>query len=259
MLDAMTEIERLTDLDRALAATEAVVAGISAGQWAAPTPCTELDARGVLNHLVRGNLLFVAIIRDEPRPVPGSDHLGTDPLAAFQQASMQLREAFRGPGVLEAVYEAPFGTAPGAALAHVRIVENLVHGWDLALATGQRTSFRTTSPDGPWAGPGTISRRGRRVRARRSPPRCRSRRTRQPWTGWPGSSAGRSDEIGHDEAMTSSFDSNPEDEYADDEYADYDAEDREQPSVPDEIPDDEPEADVLEQREAVPYDDDGDR
>jgi hypothetical protein len=55
--------------------------------------------------------------------------------------------------------------------------------------------------------------------------------------------------------MTSSFDSSPEDEYADDEYADRDAEDREQPSVADEIPDDEPEADVLEQRQAVPYDD----
>jgi len=53
-------------------------------------------------------------------------------------------------------------------------------------------------------------------------------------------------------AMT---DSNPEDEYADDEYTDYDAEDREQPgSTPAEIPDDEPEADVLEQRQEVPYD-----
>jgi len=39
--------------------------------------------------------------------------------------------------------------------------------------------------------------------------------------------------------MASSTDSNPEDEYADDEYADYDAEDREQPSTPAAIPDDE--------------------
>jgi inner membrane transporter RhtA len=59
--------------------------------------------------------------------------------------------------------------------------------------------------------------------------------------------------VGHDEAMTSSFDNNPEDEYADDEYADYDAEDREQPSTPSEIPDDEPVDDVLEQRQEVPY------
>jgi hypothetical protein len=56
--------------------------------------------------------------------------------------------------------------------------------------------------------------------------------------------------------MTSSFNSNPEDEYADDEYADYDAEDREQPSTPTEIPDDEPEDDVLEQRQEVPYGED---
>jgi hypothetical protein len=58
--------------------------------------------------------------------------------------------------------------------------------------------------------------------------------------------------------MTSSFDSNPEDEYADDEYADYDAEDREEPSTPTEIPDDEPAADVLEQRQEVRYDEDED-
>ena len=57
-------------------------------------------------------------------------------------------------------------------------------------------------------------------------------------------------------AMAFSSDRNPEDEYADDEYADHDAEDREQPSVPSEIPDDEPEDDVLEQRQEIPYGDD---
>ena len=54
-------------------------------------------------------------------------------------------------------------------------------------------------------------------------------------------------------AMTSSTDGNPEDEYADDEYADHDAEDREQPSAPADIPDEEPQEDVLEQRQEVPY------
>ena len=53
--------------------------------------------------------------------------------------------------------------------------------------------------------------------------------------------------------MTSSIDSNPEDDYADDEYPDQDAEDREQPSTSADIPDDEPEEDVLEQRQEVPY------
>jgi len=137
----MADAEVLADLDRALAATEAVVAGIGPGQWAAPTPCTELDARGVLNHLVSGNLLFAAIVRGDPAPDRGADHLGGDPLAVFQRAAGELREAFAAPGVLEAVYTAPFGTAPGAALAHVRIIEALAHGWDLARATQQPALF----------------------------------------------------------------------------------------------------------------------
>jgi len=56
--------------------------------------------------------------------------------------------------------------------------------------------------------------------------------------------------------MAPSTGRNPEDEYADDEYADYDAEDREQPTEPTAIPDDEPEDDVLEQRQEIFYDDD---
>jgi uncharacterized protein (TIGR03086 family) len=137
----MADAEVLTDLDRSLTATETVVAGIGADQWAAPTPCTELDVRGVLNHLVRGNVLFAAVIRDEPRPEPGTDHLGGDPLAAYQRTAGRLREAFGAPGVLDSLYAAPFGTGPGAVLAHVRVVEVLTHGWDLARATGQSGSF----------------------------------------------------------------------------------------------------------------------
>ena len=53
--------------------------------------------------------------------------------------------------------------------------------------------------------------------------------------------------------MTSGIGSNPEDEYADDEYTNHDAEDREQPSTSADIPDDEPEEDVLEQCQEVPY------
>jgi uncharacterized protein (TIGR03086 family) len=137
----MTEADALTDLGRALTATEAVVAGIRAAQWSAPTPCTELDVRAVLNHLVSGNLLFAALVRGEPLPDRSADHLGGDPLTAFQRAAGQLREAFATPGVLESVYTAPFGTGPGAALLHVRIVEALAHGWDLARATGQPAAF----------------------------------------------------------------------------------------------------------------------
>jgi uncharacterized protein (TIGR03086 family) len=139
--DHMMDAVVLTDFDRALAAADAVVAGIEPGQWAAPTPCTEMDVRAVVNHVVWGNLMFAALARSEPPPDRGADHLGDDPLEAFRRAGRELREAFAAPGALESVFTAPFGTAPGSAIVHVRIVELLAHGWDLARATGQQLDF----------------------------------------------------------------------------------------------------------------------
>ena len=52
----------------------------------------------------------------------------------------------------------------------------------------------------------------------------------------------------------SDTETSPEDEYADDEYADHDAEDLDQPFVSTQIPDEAPEADVIEQRQEVPSD-----
>jgi len=137
----MSEAAVLADLGRALAATQAVVGGIRPSQWTRPTPCTELDVREVLNHLVSGNLLFAAIVRGERLPDRDADHLGGDPPAAFQRAAKELREAFAAPGALQATYSAPFGHAAGVVLARVRIVEVLIHGWDLARATGQPADF----------------------------------------------------------------------------------------------------------------------
>ena len=174
----MSEAELLADLDRTLAATEAVVAGVRADQWTAPTPCTELDARGVLNHLVRGNLLFVAIIRDEPRPVPGTDHLGGGPLAAFQRAAAQLREAFRGLARRSRSYDlrrsGPRGARPWCTSGSRR-TWSMVGIWP-GRPGSRGESSRTTWPGGSWSGPGSGSRPGRRVPALPSPRRSRSRR-----------------------------------------------------------------------------------
>jgi uncharacterized protein (TIGR03086 family) len=135
-------------LTRALDATDALIAGVHGDQWSNPTPCPEWNVRALVNHLVFGNRMFAAILRGDPPPPRESirelhdrDQLGTDPLGAYRAAGAELKAAFDQPSVLERLFEAPIGTVPGAVLLHLRITELLVHGWDLARATGQPAGF----------------------------------------------------------------------------------------------------------------------
>ena len=70
----------------------------------------------------------------------GDDPLGDDPLAAYRESGEALRAAFTRPGVLDEVFRVPAGTLPGAVVLHLRLTELLVHGWDLARATGRSTT-----------------------------------------------------------------------------------------------------------------------
>ncbi len=128
----------------ALDATEALIAAVGNDQWSNPTPCPAWNVRALVNHLVFGNRMFAAILRDEPaselenlRRTRDVDQLGDHPVEAYRETGAALRSAFGQPGVLERVFQASIGPAPGAVLLHLRITELLVHGWDLAHAIGQ--------------------------------------------------------------------------------------------------------------------------
>lgn len=124
-----------------------LVAGVRPEQWGAPTPCPEWTVRRLVNHMVMGHLLFTGILRGEPDRSPSAldpttrDTLGDDPAGAYREAGKDLLVAFGRPGVLEQIHEVPVGPVPGVAAAHLRTIEELVHGWDVATATGRRPVF----------------------------------------------------------------------------------------------------------------------
>ena len=132
----MTESAILGDLARASACTGEVIDGIAAGQWTVPTPCTEWNVRELVGHLVGMNLVFVALFEGSPMPARGADRLGADPAAAYRRSAAELQAAAARPGVLERSQATPLGTATGAERLQWRIIDLLVHGWDLARATG---------------------------------------------------------------------------------------------------------------------------
>lgn len=132
----------LNDFDRAAEAAKSVVDGVRAEQWGLPSPCAEWDVRGVVNHLVLGNLMAHAGMRGRQPPTDRSaDYLGVDPHAAFADSLVACRAAFAEPGVLDKVVRTPLGEQPGSFLVHMRINELLAHGWDVAAATGQSTDL----------------------------------------------------------------------------------------------------------------------
>jgi uncharacterized protein (TIGR03086 family) len=132
----VTDSAILHDLARASAATASLIDRIKADQWTASTPCSEWSVRDVVGHLVGMNLVFVAMFEQGPLPERGVDRLGADPAGAFRGSAEALQAAAARPGVLERSQQTPLGVATGADRVQWRIVDLLVHSWDLAQATG---------------------------------------------------------------------------------------------------------------------------
>ena len=127
-------MEALDQLDQLGPLVAGVVSGIRPDQLDNPTPCAKFTVRGVLEHMIGGAVVFSAAFRGtEPGPADDSDVL-----SAFMPALTGLAEAIHGPGALDRTVDAPFGAVPGDTFARFVVLDGLVHGWDLATATGQR-------------------------------------------------------------------------------------------------------------------------
>jgi uncharacterized protein (TIGR03086 family) len=110
-----------------------VVSGIRPEQLDDPTPCQSFTVRGVLEHMIGGATMFTAAFNGtEPAPPDLSD-----PLASFEPVLGELFAAINAPGALDKTIEAPFGPTPGHVFATFVALDGLVHGWDMATATGQ--------------------------------------------------------------------------------------------------------------------------
>jgi uncharacterized protein (TIGR03086 family) len=114
--------------------------GVPADRLADPTPCTEWDVRGLLGHLV-ATVDRVRVIGEggdpqtTPRVVEGiADDGWTDALGAAED---KMAAVWADDAVLDELVTVPWGRVPGRAAVWGYIREALVHGWDLAVATGQ--------------------------------------------------------------------------------------------------------------------------
>ena len=141
--------DRSTDprpiLARAIATGTRVIAGVRPDQLSAPTPCTEMDVRTLLTHLV-GVLDRVAALGhgDDPFAVaetPVPDDRWVD---AWEAAGRRAGEAWSDDAVLERPMALPWLQGDGAEILTSYLSELTVHTWDLATATGQQPDWDDT-------------------------------------------------------------------------------------------------------------------
>ena len=130
---------------RALESTGAIVAGIPPDHWHDATPCDGWEVRALVNHLVSGNLWAAelatgATIDDVGGRLDG-DLLGSDPALSYAESAKSAAAAFRRPSALDAPCAVSYGPVPGSVYAGHRFIDVLIHGWDLAAATGQDTTL----------------------------------------------------------------------------------------------------------------------
>jgi uncharacterized protein (TIGR03086 family) len=137
-------MELLTAFEGAVASTAEIVKATTASQLDAPTPCTEWDVRALLNHVIGTLWLAEGLFSDQPPrypmapgALPPGDLAGDDPAAAYAEASAAALAAAGAGDALTRVHPTPLGDMPGPGLAGFTTLDILVHGWDLATATGQ--------------------------------------------------------------------------------------------------------------------------
>ena len=112
-------------------ACRAVLRGITADDLSRPTPCTEYTVGEVGQHVVR-SMILLASVAGEPLDSPLTGTLEGDVAAATEGALGAWRR--RG---LEGSVAVGRSILPASLAAEIIPLELLVHGWDIARATGR--------------------------------------------------------------------------------------------------------------------------
>lgn len=134
-------------LDEARALLRAAVAAVPSDAWNNPTPCEAWTVTQVLQHAALDQLAWAGAVASGPMPEENpfapSGQIDGGPLGYADQALAASAPAWRGigagggTGAEQVPTPLPQGPmAPGDAAAAAAL-DAAIHGWDIAVATGQ--------------------------------------------------------------------------------------------------------------------------
>src|SRR5262245_11105322 len=126
----------LDDLVHAQTAVGAVLKSLEQDAWPRPSPCEGWDVADVTRHLIVGERAFSTSLRGDRYDLVAlhADVDAIDPAdlsAAYVAGADKLRSALAAAD-LSAAFPTGLGPMPAPAIAELRTIEALVHGWDIA-------------------------------------------------------------------------------------------------------------------------------
>jgi uncharacterized protein (TIGR03086 family) len=139
----------MSHLSNAAEAMAAVARSITDEQLANKTPCTEYDVRALVNHLLFWGPSLAGAGRKEFVPQPAAAESDVDLAAGDCRGRLlalldDITLSWAPPSAWEG--ETRMGTPqalPARVMGNMIVGELAVHGWDLAVATGQRLELPT--------------------------------------------------------------------------------------------------------------------
>jgi uncharacterized protein (TIGR03086 family) len=132
------------DLHPAAGEVTRLLAGVPDDGLAAPTPCGGIPVAQLLDHLLGLTVAFTRAARKtvpeggSRPPTSSADHLDPEWRTALPERLRELAEAWRDPAAWQGMTEAGGVRMPAEAIGVVAVDELVLHGWDLARATGQQ-------------------------------------------------------------------------------------------------------------------------
>lgn len=145
--------ENTVDLAAAAEQVRAVTETIREDDLAARTPCEGYRVGDLLDHLMGLTLAFrvAAEKADDPiaesAPEPAAAHLDPQWRSELPRRLDALVAAWRDPAAWEGETKAGGVTLPAQVMGLVALDELVIHGWDLARATGQPYGLDATTGD----------------------------------------------------------------------------------------------------------------
>jgi uncharacterized protein (TIGR03086 family) len=124
------------------------VAAVRPGQWDDPSPCADWRARDVVGHIVQMHAVMLSPLGRDLSPAPSVEE---DPAAAFRAARADIEAVLRDPALAGIESQTPSGSMTVAQhIDGVVSADMVLHGWDLARATGQDETMDPAEVEQMW-------------------------------------------------------------------------------------------------------------